>query len=222
MPNYEIDATKIAAKTQKRLTEIALELVFDPVGGRLLGRAEEKLPRGEGIREVSDADYEAMLGSGRGSATSGARPLAGATRLEASTQWTLAPKSPRKASLHWVAAGGDEQALGVELGEGRGDRVEIVRPVPPGLIVKAVSLELQPVVDVSEEFALAVVLTSPSERPWLEKGPERAEPKAWTRLTFDFSDVDEGKLSRVDQVMLALHTKADEGLCLIKNLSLLG
>ena|SRR3989454_8359851 len=222
MPSYEIDADKLAPKIRKKLADMAVHLVFDPVGGRVLGRTDEKLPHALGIREIPDSAFDAAGGAGLEAAPSGPRALAGASRLEASKQWGVAPKSPRKAKLHWVAIGGDEQALGVELGDGRGDRVEIMRPVAAGLPLKGVSLSVQPVVDAAEELGVSIVLTSASERPWLEKGPVNAKARVWTTLTFDFSDVDEGKRSKVDQLLLVLHTQADEGLCLIKNLSLLG
>jgi hypothetical protein len=221
MPSYEIDAGKLTAKAQKKLNELALHIVFEPAGGRVLVRADEKLAPGTGIREIPDAEFEAS-GGGVAAAPAGPQPLAGASRLEASKLWKVAPKSPRRATLHWMAAGGDEQALGVALGEGRGDRVEIARPIAAGLSIKSVALSVQPLVGSAEEFAVTIVLTSASERPWLEKGPAKAEPRKWTALTFDFSDVEEGKLDRVDQMMVVLHTQADEGLCLIKDVTLLG
>src|SRR5258705_1510275 len=149
MAIYEIDPAKLGAKTAKKLADIAMELVFDPVGERLLSRVQEKLPRSEGIREVPDADYQAALEAGRTLPVTAARPLSGASRLEASARWKLAPKSPRQATLHWLAAGGDEQALGIELGDGRGDRIEIMRPVLPGLRITGVSLDVQPTVTLS-------------------------------------------------------------------------
>jgi len=221
MPSYEIDAGKLTAKAQKKLNELALHIVFEPAGGRVLVRSDENLAPGTGIREIPDAEFEAA-GSGAATGPPGPQPLAGASRLEASKLWKVTPKSPRRATLHWMAAGGDEQALGVALGEGRGDRVEIARPIASGLPIKGVALNVQAVVDNTEAFAVTIVLTSASERPWLEKGPAKAEPRKWNALTFDFADVVEGKRDRVEQIVVVLHTQADEGLCLIKDVALLG
>ncbi|SRR6266571_4902793 len=221
MPSYEIDAGKLTPKAQKKLADLALHIVFESAGGRVLVRADEKLGPGTGIREIPDAEFEAAGGSAA-AAPAGPQPLAGATRLEASKLWKVAPKSPRRATLHWMAAGGDEQALGVALGEGRGDRVEIVRPIPPGQRVKGVSLTVQARIASSEQCGVAVVLTSESERPWLEKGPMAVTPRTWTALTFDFSDIEEGKLRRAEALVVAFHTQADEGVCLIKDVTLVG
>ena len=56
MPSYEIDAGKLTAKAQKKLADLALHIVFEPAGGRVLVRADEKLAPGTGIREIPDAE----------------------------------------------------------------------------------------------------------------------------------------------------------------------
>jgi hypothetical protein len=222
MPQYELDAARMPAATRKKLAAIPLEIVFDAAGGRVLARATKKLPRAEGVREVSGAEYEEALGSVRRDVPpAAARPRGLVGRLESSREWKLGETSPRKARLHWVAAGGDEQALGVELGEGRGDRIEIVRTLPGRVARRGVTLQVRPTLEAGEELGIGVVLTSSSERPWLERGPEPAEPNAWTTLAFDFSDVDERRLGRADQLMLVLHTHADRGFCLMRSLALL-
>ena len=141
--------------------------------------------------------------------------------LESASGWEVAASSPRKASLHWVASGGDRQALGIALGEGRGDRIEIIRPVRVTSDLKSVSVEVKPQFQEEDHLAVGVVLTSTTERPWLKRGPEQAEPNAWTTVTFDFGDVEERKLGRVDRLMIALHTDADAGFCLVRNIVLL-
>src|SRR5436190_24336 len=103
MPSYEIDGGKLTSKAQKKLADVALHIVFDPAGGRVLVQAEEKLPPGAGIREIGDEEFAAAAGSAATGSAKG-QPLAGASRLEAS-KWKVSPKSPRKATLHWMAVG---------------------------------------------------------------------------------------------------------------------
>jgi hypothetical protein len=221
MPSYEIDAGKLTAKAQKALNEQALHIVFEPAKGRVLVRADEELAPGTGIREIPDAEFE-VAGGVAAAAPAGPQPLAGASRLEASKLWKVVLKSPRKATLHWMAAGGDDQALGVALGEGRGDRVEIVRPFTSGQRVKGVSLKVQARIASSEQCGVGVVLTSESERPWLAKGPMAVMPQTWTALSYDFSDIEEGKVRRAEALVIAITTQADQGVCLIKDVTLLG
>lgn len=220
MPQYEIDPGRLTDATRKKLTDVAGERVFT-AEGRVLLRAEKKLPRAAGVRAVDDAAFEEALAAARDPQRPGRPVVAGASRLEASRQWSVSARSPRKARIHWVAAGGDAQALGVALGEGRGDRVEVVRPVPVEA-VRVVTLQARPDLTPGEEMRVSVVLTSASERPWLERGPEPAEPNAWSTLAFDFSDVDERRLARADRLVIVLHTDADEGGCLLRDVALRG
>ena len=220
MPCYELDGRKMSAKLQRQLASLPMEIVFDSETGRVLARADKKLPRGKGVREIPDADF-ARQDEAAGAGVAKRAVVRGGVRLESSSAWRVGPDSPREARLHWVAIGGDEQALAVALGEGRGDRVEIVCPVRATTDLTGVSLEVKPTLDSGDHLAVGVTLTSATERPWLEREPQPAAPNAWTALAYDFADVDRRKVERADRLVIALHTDADEGVCLIRDLCLL-
>ena len=221
MPWYELDARKMAVRTQKRLTTTPLRVVVDETSGRVLAHTEQDLGRAKGFKKVTQAEYDTLVGARRGPDAERGRHVArGAGRLELSSRWQVGADSPRKARLGRVASGGDKQALAVTLGGGRGNRVEIVRPVRATTDLKAVTIEIKPTIESGETLAVGVTLTGATDRPWLERLPQPAESGIWNALEFDFGDVPQGKLTRANMLVISLHTDADAAVCLLRSISL--
>ena len=100
MPSYELDGSTMTAKTQKKLTELPLQLVFGATQGRVLARTEQVLPRARGIKQIADTEYDALAQEQEiEDAEVGQRGAPSGVGLESASGWDVAPSSPRKHSL---------------------------------------------------------------------------------------------------------------------------